>query len=367
MLVEGKFALGTILAALIPKDSENLDSKYLYIYLSYYKDLILVPLMKGSANVSLTIKSLGTAEIHLPSIEKQRKIIDLVTKIEGEKKELDHTIQEQKEIVQLMRERVLQLAVQGKLVQQDSSDEHASVLLEKIQVEKERLINEGKVKKEKQFPPLTEDEIPFELPITWQWVRLGYILHSTDAGKSPDCIATSVQGDEWGVIKTTAIQKNSFWEEENKVLPEDFNIAELYKININDILITRAGPKNRVGIVCCVNEITKNIILSDKTIRLRLSDDLISHKYISLAMNSQVIRTFIEEKMTGMAESQVNISQSNMRLILIPIPPLAEQLHIVQKVDQLMSLCDELEKRIEKSKKYSEKLMEAMIRDSFVS
>ncbi|MFR2571263.1 MAG: restriction endonuclease subunit S, partial [Clostridia bacterium] len=66
---EGKFALGTILSAVIPKDENILDTKYLYIYLSYFKDSVLVPLMRGSANVSLTIKSLGSAEIEVPSIE----------------------------------------------------------------------------------------------------------------------------------------------------------------------------------------------------------------------------------------------------------------------------------------------------------
>ena len=85
---------GTILSAVIPKDENILDTRYLYIYLSYFKDSVLVPLMRGSANVSLTIKSLGSAEIELPLIEKQKSIVELVTKIEKYKNEVDKKLEE---------------------------------------------------------------------------------------------------------------------------------------------------------------------------------------------------------------------------------------------------------------------------------
>jgi type I restriction enzyme, S subunit len=267
--------------------------------------------------------------------------------------------------VKELKNAILQLAVQGKLVQQDPSDEPASVLLEKIKEEKERLISEGEISKGKYVPPIDDDQAPYEFPNSWVWIRLGTILYSTEAGKSPNCLDEPADKDSWGVIKTTAIQRNYFLENQNKVLPPGFKISDEWIINKDDILITRAGPKNRVGIVCYVDKITRKLILSDKTIRLRVSESLIYHKYISLALNSPLCRPIIESKMTGMAESQVNISQNNMGYFCLPLPPLAEQIRICEKSDQLMSLCDELEKRIEKLKKYSEKILDTVLREAF--
>ncbi|NWK71143.1 restriction endonuclease subunit S [Bacillus paramycoides] len=270
-----------------------------------------------------------------------------------------------KEDIGLLRDSVLSLAVQGKLIEQDTSDEPAGILLEKIKLEKEQLIKEKKLKKEKPLPQITDKEQPFKLPKGWKWVWLGDILHSTDAGKSPKCIDRPAKEDEWGVIKTTAIQKDKFIEVQNKVLPEGFKISDSYIIKRGDVLITRAGPKNRVGIVCCVDTIVTNLILSDKTVRISLPNNFIFNKYISLALNSPVLRGFIESKMTGMAESQVNISQNNMRLFCIPLPPLVEQKRIVEKVHQLTVLCDEVEKGIEQSERERTKLLRAVLQDTF--
>ncbi|WP_017212380.1 restriction endonuclease subunit S [Clostridium beijerinckii] len=266
--------------------------------------------------------------------------------------------------VKELKNSVLQLAVQGKLVPQNPEDEPASVLLEKIQEEKERLIKEKRIKKEKPLDKISEDEKPCEIPNSWMWIRLNDILYSTDAGKSPACIDRPAEEHEIGVVKTTAVQVNKFLHYENKVLPKSFSMNDDYKIRKNDILITRAGPKNRVGIVCCVETEIDNLILSDKTVRLAMSNELINHNYISLALNTNLIRSYIETKMTGMAISQVNISQVNMRYFIVPLPPLQEQKRIVEKVDSLMQLCDELEKKIEKSKKYSEKLMESITKEA---
>lgn len=255
--------------------------------------------------------------------------------------------------------------MQGKLVPQDPSDESAEVLLEKIKEEKERLIKVGKIKRKKPLGEIREEEKPCTIPKGWKFIRLDKILISTDAGKSPSCNNRIARQDEYGVIKTTAIQINKFLSYENKVLPETFVISDDYKINKNDVLITRAGPKNRVGIVCCVESDTHNLILSDKTVRFRMSESLINHKYVCYALNSSLFRKFIEDKMTGMAMSQVNISQSNMRYFILPFPPLNEQNRIVEKVNSLMSLCDELEKKIEKQKGYSNRLMESILKDSF--
>lgn len=242
-----------------------------------------------------------------------------------------------------LRQSILQAAVQGKLVPQNPYDEPASELLKRIQQEKIRLVKEGKLKKEKPMPSISADEIPYDLPEGWIWCRLGDLIYYSDAGKSPACKNSPASTNETGVIKTTAVQYGKFLPLENKVLPVNFQFDSRMLIHTDDILITRAGPQNRTGIACLVDKCDRALILSDKTVRLNCSGEFIYKPYIVTAINSLPIRKLLIEKMTGMAESQVNISQSNIAIILFPVPPLIEQQRIMTKVNELMLLCDALE------------------------
>jgi type I restriction enzyme S subunit len=147
-----------------------------------------------------------------------------------------------------LKQTILQLAVMGKLVPQDPNDEPASVLLEKIAAEKERLVKEGKIKKQKPLPEIGKDEKPFELPVGWEWSNLLDLITVMDAGWSPACPPEpSPSEDVWGVLKTTAVQTMEYRQQENKVLAESKEPRPQYEVKVGDILITRAGPKNRVG------------------------------------------------------------------------------------------------------------------------
>src|SRR5690606_18511655 len=111
----------------------------------------------------------------LPSIEYQKLAREKIEEVEPRINELNLIFEKNLDYITRLRQNILQEAVQGKLVPQDPNDEPASVLLERIKEEKERLIKEGKIKKEKPLPSITEDEIPYELPKGWEWVRLGEI------------------------------------------------------------------------------------------------------------------------------------------------------------------------------------------------
>lgn len=243
-----------------------------------------------------------------------------------------------------LRQAVLQAAIQGKLTKQLPEDGNAADLLKQITAEKAKLIKEGKIKKEKPLPQIKREEVPFDVPGNWHWCRVGQIIISTEAGKSPNCKNEPRKNTEWGVIKTTAIQKNYFCANENKVLPVNFEVKGYQVIHNGDLLITRAGPRNRTGIVCIVKDEPINLILSDKTVRLNYSKNNVFPDYLMIALMSPFGKSDIEKYMVGMASSQVNISQDNMRLFLIPLPPLAEQQRIVARVEELMDRIDDLEK-----------------------
>ena len=241
-----------------------------------------------------------------------------------------------------MKKSLLQYAIQGKLVEQRLEEGTAEELFAQIQEEKQRLIAQKKIKKEKPLPEITEDEKPFDIPESWKWVSLDNISWFLDAGKSPKCDKQPISEDEWGVITTTAIQLGYFDETQNKVLPKNFVVNPGMQIHKDDILITRAGPTNRTGIACLVKDINYNLILSDKTLRINMTNEFIYKDYIVMAINSPPIRALIIELMSGMDKQQVNISQDKYKTLLIPLPPLAEQKRIVEKLEQLLPLCERL-------------------------
>lgn len=362
----GKFALGSILCAIIPKDKSILNAEYLFRFLNLNKENELVARMRGMANVTLSIKEIAKIEIPLPSLVDQLKFVETYKNLEVDSNDIDLEFVNQLSLVKQLRQSFLRDAIQGKLCQSELvvDQETGHQLLEKIIVEKAQLIKDKKLKKEKELPPIKSEEIPFEIPKNWVWCRFGEVIYTTESGKSPNCLNQPVEGNKWGVIKTTAVQEMIFLENENKILPNGFVIQNQHKITEGDVLITRAGPKNRVGVVCCVENLNKNLILSDKTIRILHSKFLLNSKFIALTLNSEPIKKIIETKMTGMADSQVNISQDNIKGFSFPLPPLFIQNQIVKKLGELMKICDNLENSIKQSQLQNEQLLQQVLKEA---
>jgi type I restriction enzyme S subunit len=164
-----------------------------------------------------------------------------------------------------------------------------------------------------------------------------------DSGWSPACKETpSPSNDVWGVLKTTAVQTFQYLEYENKELPSHLKPRPECEVAAGDILITRAGPKNRVAISCLVEATRPHLMISDKIIRFHLFDGGMYDKFVALCMNAGGTAEYLEAAKSGMAVSQMNITQEKLRLAPVPICSTAEQHRIVAKVDELMALCDGL-------------------------
>ena len=259
-----------------------------------------------------------------------------------------------------LKNSILQWAIQGKLVPQDPNDEPAFFLLEKIRAEKERLVKEKKIKKDKNESIIfrgddnsyyekflatgevkcIDEEIPFEIPKGWEWCRLRDVIMGTNAGKSPNCEKRPKRGEEWGVLTTTAIQENDFLPNENKVLPPNYSVNSEHSVKYGDILITRAGPVNRTGIVCLVDKECDNLILSDKTVRIDYFRNYCNPTFIVLVLNSPAIHELLMSVTVGMAASQVNVSQGNIQNTLIPFPGIKEQNRIAVKITNLLPIIE---------------------------
>jgi type I restriction enzyme S subunit len=264
-----------------------------------------------------------------------------------------------------LKQTLLQLAVMGKLVPQDASDEPASELLKRIQVKKSKLIADGKIKKDKALAPMANDEHPFVLPNGWKWARLSEVTTGMDSGWSPACLENSSPSDAiWGVLKTTAVQVMQYLEHENKELPGELVPRPEAEVKAGDILFTRAGPTNRVAISCLVQTTRPKLMISDKIIRFHPVEGGIDGRFMTLCLNTGATAEFLENVKSGMAASQVNISQEKLRLAPIPMPPVALQHRIVAKVDELMALCEQLKSRLTDAKQLQQKLADVMIENN---
>ena len=177
---EGKFALGSILCAVIPKDEKVVLAKYLHIYLHWNREELLVSQMKGMANVSLSLNKISDVVVIVPSVQKQKEIIELEQQLDAKEKEADKLFADQLTQLENLNQAILQEAVQGKLVGQDPADDPATKLLKRIKTEKT-----ASGKKEKPLAPIKEEEIPFAIPKSWVWCRLGEICSKIGSGSTP--------------------------------------------------------------------------------------------------------------------------------------------------------------------------------------
>ena len=234
-----------------------------------------------------------------------------------------------------LKNALLQHAIQGRLVPQDPGDEPADVLLQRIRAEKEQLIKEGKIKKQKPLPPITEEEKPFAIPDSWQWVRLGEICLSADSGWSPKAEPFPCSQGKWGVLKVSAVSSGYFIGKENKQLIDQTDIPSHAIIKKNDFLISRANTSQLIG-MCAIVEIANNLIMSDKIVRLHFTNNIYK-KYIHFINNSvPYIRIYYSTNCSGTSSSMKNISRDVIYNLPIPLPPLAEQQRIVARLEELL-------------------------------
>ena len=234
-----------------------------------------------------------------------------------------------------IKDKILQLAIQGKLVPQDKNDEPASILLEKIRAEKEQLIKEKRIKKEKPLPEISEEEKAFEIPEGWKWARLNEIYRFIDyRGKTPNKINEGVpfitaKNVRMGYIDYSIQEYISMEEYEER---KSRGIS-----NKGDILFTTEAPMGYVAIAD-LNTFSAGQRLI--TLQQYTRDELLKNKLFMYYIMSPYFQNELMEKKTG--TTVYGIKAEKLKCILVPIPPLKEQKRIVDKVDELFAMVDEL-------------------------
>lgn len=361
---KGKFALGTILAAVIPKEPRKLSAAFLHRYLQFYKDRKIVPLMKGAANVSLAIKDIVKIEVPVPPISEQKSFIELFNKLNDSSTKLQSEFLNQSSYLSLLRQAILQEAIEGKLTaawrkknpKLISGDNHASKLLEKIKTEKERLIKEGKIRKDKPLLPITKGEEMFALPYGWVWCRLGD-WGVTQTGTTPSTFDTANTGCFIPFIKPADISLKSI----------DYANEGLSEKGLED---GRLILKGSVLMVCIGGSIGKSYF-TDRNVSCNQQINCITplarieSKLLQFFLQSKYFQFEVWDK--AMKSSTPIINKGKWEAIPLPMPTLAEQQAIVERVEKLMAIIDELGKQVTDRKDKSERLMQSVLREAFES
>lgn len=360
----GKFIASDLCFILTPKIQyrERVDLKFYYSYFNSIRNEIVKQTATGTSKMAINAKNFSNYKIVFPSIEEQKQARFSLERIQPKSALLSEVVEECLNDISNLRQSILQNAVQGKLVPQDPNDEPASVLLKKIKAEKEQMIKEKKIKKEKPLPEITEDMVPFDLPQGWKWVKFQDILFQIKYGTSKKC---EYETGNTPVLRIPNIKNGKIDFTDLKYA--DFTETELEELSleVDDLLMVRSnGSSTLVGRIAHILSTAKGFTYAGYLVRLRIAKSFININYLLLVFNSNFIREQIEMPIRTTSGVK-NINTSEISRLILPIPPLQEQKRIVEKVDKLMLLCDELEKTVEQSRCDSEMLMQSVLPEAF--
>jgi len=390
----GKLYLNQRVAKFQVLDTNKIANEYVYWIARGVQDNVK-KLAWGGAQPNVSSKQIEEMNFPIPDIETQFKIIEFINDLKNnslnkkvyfcqsvEEKILKIQVitlkifdfyseqENQQKYISQLKQAILQEAISGQLtaewrkqnpIQKGDPDTDAAALLTKIKAEKQQLIADGKLKKEK---PLSKIDFLslYKLPDNWQWTKLSDIVESLRYGTSQKC---SYSQDGFPVLRIPNLKNGVIDKSDLKyTLMSDLEI-EGYSLRNGDILMIRSnGSKSLVGRTSIVSSDCEGYAYAGYLVRLRFIQDLLISRFLYLVLESKFVRDQIEipvRTTTGVK----NINSTEILNLIIPLPPLAEQKAIVEKVDYLMKIIDQLEAQIKHRKQLAEELMQTVLREAF--
>ena len=316
------------------KKSKFISVKYLYYYLLHIQE-ILKSNASGAVQSFVSLSTLRTYLFALPPLTEQQRIVEKLEEIlplvEDYGKNEEILSEMNKKLPKQVRQSILQYAVQGKLVEQNPNDEPASELLKRIKAEKEQLIKDGKIKKEKSLAPISEEEIPYELPQGWEFVRLGDIVNYGSTGSVE--YSKSLDENMWILDLEDIEKESSRLLVKNRIKTKTFNSTKKL-FNKGDILYGKLRPYLDKVIVADEDGVCTTEILP-----LRPYGNL-NPFYIRWVLKNPIFLQYVNQLTYGVKMPRLGTEDG--KNAIIPLPPLAEQQRIVAKVEELMKIVDSL-------------------------
>ena len=299
-----------------------------FIDKSFLKYLINSPIVqkqadlntRGVGNKNWVLRDIAGTLIPLPPLAEQKRIVAKVEDCMQAIKTIEDSSTDYERLQSQLDKKVLGLAMCGKLVPQDSQDEPASVLLEKIKEEKAQLIKEKKIKKSKPLPEITEEEKSFDIPESWEWVRLGEVS-AINTGNTPSKKYKEYYGGDLPFVKPADINNNHInYDTDEKLTDKGKEKGRI--ASPNDILIT------------CIGNLGRNYFL-DKDVAFNQQINAVTPINIEKIWLHYTLLSsfFIQQMYNNASATTVSIlNKTKLERLLVPLPPLAEQKRIVTKI-----------------------------------
>ena len=290
----------------------------------------------GTHTNKINLDSLRGMPIPVPPLTEQKRIVDKTEEILPYLDQYDKAYTKletfNKKFPEDMKKSILQLAMQGKLVEQRPEEGTADELYEQILAEKSQLIKDGKIKKEKPLPEITEDEIPFEIPSSWKWVRIGDVgllqTGTTPSKSHPEYFGSDIDFLSPGDISNGVISYGN--QGLTEIGKEYARVVDAYSV----IQVCIGGSIGKAGIND--RQVTFNQQMNS------ITPYLINHKFLYYSLIGESFVKQIKANSTGTATPIIN--KTAWGNLIIPLPPLAEQKRIVAKIEELLPYCDQLVK-----------------------
>ena len=340
-------------------DSKKLLSEFLQVIIDSgaLRDQIKAV---GSTNYSrVSAKEVLEYEIPCPSLYIQSKIVSFYFKSKEQITLLSNQLTHQQILLKKLRQQILQEAIQGKLTAdfrvQNPDIEPAGKLLARIKAEKEQLIKEKKIKKQKPLPPISEEEIPFKLPEGWVWCRLGE-LGFTQTGTTPPTQDKSNYGRHIPFVQPADIKISE------KI---DYDVKKLSEKGLDKGRLIEAGSVLMVCIGGSIGKSATNIMNVSCNQQINTITPLlnIDSLFIQKILQSPYFHKTVWSRSSGGTTPIVN--KTKWETIFVPLPPLPEQKAITTKVEKLLSIYDQLETQITTNQTHTEQLMQAVLKEAF--
>ena len=334
---------GVCSSELVPFDMiGNCDSKFIvYVLKSAYVDFLINSVTYGVKMPRVGTDTMINLLIPLPPFDEQKRIVEkieeLLPLVERYEKAWARLEELNKKFPLDMQKAILGQAIQGKLVEQRAEEGTGQELYKAIQDEKKKLIEEGKLKKQKALPEITEDEIPFEIPDTWKWVKYGDILNIVSAKRVHQSDWQNKGIPFYRAREISKLSKFGTVDNDLFISEELFNSLSVYGLpEKNDLMVTAVGTLGKTYIV----KESDRFYYKDASVLCFKNYAQINAMFLKYAMESSLMKNQIEANSRGTTVGTLTIVR--MSNYIIPLPPLAEQKRIVEKIEELLPLVEKL-------------------------
>lgn len=385
----------------------SLDQRYLIndffkvIFGEYYMKLESLDELKGTAQKNMvSVKELKSIPFPLPPFEEQRRIVQRIEELFAEVDELESQLEAQNKLdeklqlavnaevqqapnaeasktawniitsnfetlyhtpesIDNLKKNILNEAVRGRLVPQDPNDEPASELLKKIEAEKQRLYEAGEIRKPKELPPVTKDEIPFEIPESWEWCRLGNIFN---IGSSKRVFKDDYVEKGVPFLRSKEIGQLGRGEE---ITTELFISRKQFEKFKNEYGVPKSGD---ILIACIGGSIGNTWLVDDREFYFKdgnlVNIESIEEVHSHILLNFLISDIFYDSALGRVSGSAYNaLTIIKIKSSIFPLPPMKEQHRIVQRIEELFAICDQLKAQLEQREHVNERLVNGLVQE----